>query len=68
MNIKCLFGHHDWRFSYNWGMPLGISSEDTDKMFKNGTTYPVHQCIRCGKEDSELDAAGSKLRAEGRSG
>jgi len=68
MNIKCLLGHHKWRFSYNYGMPFGIGMEKAMEMFKHGTTYPVHRCERCGKYDSKPDTTAKTLRAEGRQG
>ena len=68
MNIKCLFGHHEWEFSYNYGVPLGCSNELWDKLVKEKKTFPVNCCTRCGKEDCEPDAQGRSLRAEGRRG
>lgn len=47
MGIKCLLGRHDWKFSYNHGMPLGISTEDALKMDKDGSTFAVDACRRC---------------------
>lgn len=53
MNIKCLLGHHDWRFSYNHNMPLGASTEGALKMFEENKTFAVDECRRC-KAQSRL--------------
>lgn len=66
MHIFCLVKGHDWRFSYNHGIPLGCSWEEWDKI-KN-ESYPVHQCTRCGVYDSKSDATAESLRVKGRSG
>ena len=50
MNIRCLLGHHDWKFAYNHGMPLGVSTNDALKMFDDNSTYAVYQCTRCPKQ------------------
>jgi len=57
MNIKCLFGYHDWKFSYNHGMPLGVGWKEYDKMWKDGKTYAVDMCTRrgCGKQSRIVD-------------
>jgi len=53
--LRCLFGRHDWRFAYNHGMPLGISTEDALKMFERGETYTVYQCTKCPKQSRLVD-------------
>lgn len=53
MNLKCLLFHHDWKFSYNHGMPFGTSTEDALKMFEDGRTFAVDACRRC-KAQSRL--------------
>lgn len=52
MNIKCLFGHHVWRFAYNHGISLGtsISMKKSLDMLHTGESYPVDRCTRCGKQ------------------
>lgn len=50
MNIRCLLGHHDWKFAYNHGMPFGISTEKALAMLHSGESYPVDQCTRCPKQ------------------
>ena len=55
MNIKCLFGHHDFRFSYNHGMPLGISMERAMEMFKTGESYGIHECRNCDAQAKLVD-------------
>ena len=54
MNLKCLFGRHDWQFAYNHGMPRGLSTEEALVMFDDSRTYAVYQCTRCPKQ-SRLD-------------
>ena len=65
-NIICLFRGHDWRFSYNHGIPLGCTDEEWDKLI--GKSYAVHQCMRCGASDLPPDTQAKILRAEGRQG
>ncbi len=55
MSIKCLLRRHDWRFAYNYGMPLGISTEDALKMFEDGKTYAVDECRRCTTQSRIID-------------
>ncbi len=52
-NIRCLFGRHDWRFSYNHGMPRGLSLDDALELYEDGKTYAVYQCTRCPKQSRE---------------
>lgn len=47
INIKCLFGNHDWKFSYHHSMPLGISLDKSLRMFDGGKTFAVDVCTRC---------------------
>lgn len=57
MNIKCLFRGHDWRFAYNHGMPLGLSTENALRMFDENKTYAVYRCLRpgCKKQARLID-------------
>ncbi len=64
MNIRCLFGHHDWRFSYNHGVPLDASMGEALKMFKEDKTFAVDRCTRhgCGKQSRLVDGVRMILR------
>ena len=55
MGIKCLFGHHDWKFSYHHGIPLGINWVDYYKMCQEGKTFSVDVCSRCHKQSRVID-------------
>ena len=63
MNIKCLLSHHNWKFAYNHGIPLGTSMDDALKMFEEGKTYAVDQCTRrgCGTQSYFVDGIRTKL-------
>ena len=61
LNVRCLFGRHDWWFAYNHGMPRGISTEKALLMFKHGETYTVYECTRCPKQSLK---DGTILRKE----
>lgn len=63
MGLLCWLKGHDWKFSYNHGIPLGCSDEEWEKL--KDITYPVHRCKRCGIEDSAPDTTAKSLRAEG---
>ncbi len=63
-SVRCLLGRHDWRFSYNHGMPLGISLEDSLDMSKSGKSYAVYQCTRCPKQSREDGTILSKEEME----
>lgn len=56
MNLKCMLVGHEWRFSYNHGMPFGITTEVALEMFEKDETYPVFECTRCGKQARLVDA------------
>ena len=60
MNVGCLMGHHDWKFSYNHGIPLGMNTEDTIKMFDEGKAFAVDACKRCKAQSSFID--GKRIR------
>ena len=64
MNIKCLLGHHTWKFAYHHGMPFGIDLDDSLKMIEDGMTYSVDQCTRrgCGKQSRIIDGKRVMLR------
>ena len=48
MNIKCLTKGHEWRFSYNHGIPAGCTDEQWDKLIKD--SYEVSECNRCREQ------------------
>lgn len=49
MNLKCLFGKHNLKYSYNHSMPCHINIEEAIKMFDDKRTYEVFICARCHK-------------------
>ena len=55
MSIRCLLQHHDWKFSYHHGMPLGISTEEALAMIEQGKTYEVFACARCHTQARLVD-------------
>ena len=61
MNVKrvicSLKGHHNWKFAYNHGIPLGtkMTNEEMDAGFKSRKFFAVHRCETCKIYDHEND-------------
>jgi len=52
---KCKAYGHNWRFAYNYGIPLHCSDELYLKLKNENKTFAVHKCKRCGVYDHESD-------------
>ena len=52
MNIRCLFGRHKWKFSYNHNIPMGtkLSIDEVLTMLNSGEAYAVVVCTKCGAQ------------------
>lgn len=48
MNLICLFRRHNWKFSYNHGMPLGTGTEAALDMLRQDKSFAVYRCTRPG--------------------
>jgi hypothetical protein len=58
--LICLFKGHDWKFAYNYGLPLG-SREPLNEIlnkFRSGEYIKVNRCSRCGKFSHKSDGLG----------
>lgn len=55
--VVCLIRGHDWRFSYNHGIPLGDNRpySEVEEGFKSGKAYRVSECRRCKSQSRILD-------------
>ena len=58
MSIKCLLGHHKWKFSYNHNIPLGtnLSIDEVLAMLKSGKAYAVDACTKCGAQSRMVNS------------
>ena len=55
--LICKVRGHDWKFAYNYGIPLGSTEplDETLRKFKTGEYYGVNRCTRCKIYGSTLD-------------
>jgi hypothetical protein len=52
--FKCFMTHeHEWNFYYNYGMPLGISTEQALRMLTDHTSFAVYVC-RCKRQARKI--------------
>lgn len=62
INIKCLIKGHNWKFSYNHGIPLGCSEKQWDILIKN--SYQVFECTICPEQGRLIDDSIRPIKGE----